>query len=332
MPSSRRILQTFFAGCLFVTLSFTAFAADPGVVFPATSDLSDQKAGSVLYYVIYTSSTTSPNTTNTQINIANTSVNQAAFVHLFFVAQNCSVADRFMCLTAQQTASFTTYDEDPGTTGYLVAVAVDGVLGCPTSFNFLIGDLFFKSGGHEANLGAEAFAALFVGTLPGCDQNTVTATLPFNGAANGYNRGGKVLAVASVPSMLDGNDTRIVVIRVGGDLVTGPRSVGTIFGLTFNDSEQGFSWSTTVGCQLFARLTNDFPRTVPRFSEIIPQNQTGWIKFYTLGDGGPAIIGAVLNANPNTATQADAFTGGHNLHKLTLTNDTATMPIFTPTC
>jgi hypothetical protein len=331
MPSSHRILQAFFAGCLFFTLSLTALGADPGVVFPPESDLSDQKAGSVLFYVVYTSSTTSPNTTNTQINVTNTNVGSAAFVHLFFVAQNCSVADRFMCLTAQQTASFTTYDEDPGTTGYLVAVAVDGILGCPLSFNYLIGDLFFKSGDHEANLGAEAFAALYTGTLPGCDQNSITATLFFTGTPNGYNRAGKVLAVASIPSMLDGNDTRIVVIRVGGDLVTGPRDVGTIFGLTFNDAEQGFSWSTSVRCQLFARLTNDFPRTVPRFTDIIPQNQTGWLKFYTVGEGN-GIIGAVLNANPNTATQADAFTGGHNLHKLTLTPDAATMPIFTPTC
>jgi hypothetical protein len=110
-----------------------------------------------------------------------------------------------------------------------------------------------------------------------------------------------------------------------------PRSIGTIFGLTFNDAEQGFNWSTTVGCQLFARLTNDFPRTVPS-SEIIPKNQTGWMKLYTIGDGGPAIAGAVLNANPNTATEADAFTCGHNLHKLTLTNDSARMPILTPTC
>ncbi len=217
-----------------------------------------------------------------------------------------------------------------GQQGYLVAVAVDGVLGCPTSFNHLIGDLFFKSGGHQANLGAEAFAALYTGSLPGCDQNSITATLLFNGTPTGYNRAGKVLAVASIPSMLDANDTRIVVIRVGGDLVTGPRNVGTIFGLTFNDAEQGFSWSANIGCQLFARLTDEFPRTSPRFTNIIPQNQTGWMKFWTIGVGG--IVGAVLNANPNTATSANAFTGGHNLHKLTLTPDAATMPIFTPTC
>jgi hypothetical protein len=327
--------------CALVMMASAAFAADPGLTYPAASELSDQKAGSVLFYVLYTSSTTSPNTTNTQVSITNTSSSSAAFVHLFFVAQSCSVADRFICLTAGQTSRFTTYDEDPGIQGYLVAVAVDGVNGCPISFNFLIGDAFIKAGTHQANLGAEAFSALYQGIHPACGtvgaQEAVSqqvipglVVLQFDGIQ--YNKGGKVLAVASVPSFLDSNDTRLVVVRVGGDLVAGPRNIGTIFGLTFNDAEQGFSWSINVGCQLFARLTNDFPRTVPRFTEIIPQNQTGWIKFWTLGPGGPAIIGAVLNANPNAGTAASAFNGGHTLHKLTLTNDAATMPIFPPTC
>ena len=153
-------------------------------------------------------------------------------------------------------------------------------------------------------------------------------TLRFNG--NQYNRGGKVLAASSVPSFLDSNDTRLVIVRVGGDFFAGPRNVGTIFGLTFNDAEQGFSWSINVGCQLFSRLTNDFPRTVPRFTEIIPQNQTGWIKLWTLSDN--AIIGAIINANPNAGTSSSAFNGGHMLHKLTLANDTAVMPIFPPSC
>ena len=131
-----------------------------------------------------------------------------------------------------------------------------------------------------------------------------------------------MLAIASIPSFLDSNDTRLIVVRVGGDLVSGPRSIGSLFGLMYNDAEDGFSYNIPAGCQVFSRLSNDFPRTVPRFTEIIPQNQTGWTKFWTLNPR-IAIIGAVLNYNPNAGTSSSAFTGGHTLHKLTLESDAA---------
>ena len=341
MLSSRKVSQGLLIASLLILFGSTARAADPGVPFPAASELSDQKAGSVLFYVFYNSSTTSPNQTNTKMSVTNTSTSSAAFVHLFFVASGCSVADRFMCLTANQTASFNAFDEDPGIQGYLIVVAADGVNGCPTSHNFLIGDEFIKNGGtHQANLGAEAFSALYQGIHPECAGNgtsvpqlgaqviPTTVTLRFDGIQ--YNKGGKVLAVASIPSFLDSNDTRLIVVRVGGDLVSGPRTIGSLFGLMFNDAEDGFSYNISAGCQVFSRFSNDFPRTVPRFTDIIPQNQTGWTKFWTLSN--VAIIGAVLNYNPNAATSSSAFTGGHTLHKLTLTSDTATMPIFPPTC
>jgi hypothetical protein len=45
------------------------------------------------------------------------------------------------------------------------------------------------------------------------------------------------------------------------------------------------------------------------------------------------IIGATLNRNDNKRTAANAFEGGHMLHKLTLTNSvTVTIPIFPPSC
>ena len=58
-------------------------------------------------------------------------------VHLFFVdGTSCGVADAFVCLTANQTATFLMSDIDPGTTGFIVAVAVDQQ-GCPVNFNQL---------------------------------------------------------------------------------------------------------------------------------------------------------------------------------------------------
>lgn len=334
MQSSRRIAQALFAICALVVMSLTAFAADPGLTFPTASEVSDQKAGSVLIYNYYTSAPASPNLTNTRFNITNTSTTSAAFVHLFFVeGSSCSVSDRYVCLTANQTLTFLASEQDPGTTGYLVALATDGVVGCPVSFNFLIGDEYVKTeSGHQANLGAEALAALYEGVLPGCDGNSVTTVIRFNGVAGaGYNMLGFVLAVSNIGSILDGNNTRLVVNRIGGSLVSGASSIGSVFGILYDDQEQSHSWTAVWGCQRVIQLNNDFPKTAPRFDQVIPAGQSGWMKFWSTA--GVGILGAVINRNPNAGTASGAFNGGHNLHKLTLSAiDAYIVPVFPPSC
>src|SRR5207247_1481906 len=112
--------------------------ADPGTPIPATSPISDEKAGSVLFYNQYISNPTNPASENTRINITNTNPTATAFIHLFFVdGMSCAVADNLLCLTANQTTSFLTSDIDPGVQGYIIAIAVDGASGLPTKFDFL---------------------------------------------------------------------------------------------------------------------------------------------------------------------------------------------------
>lgn len=331
MRTSRRLTEALLALCALVVMGTTALAADPGLTYPWASEVSDQKAGSVLIYNYYTSAPASPNLTNTRFNLTNTSVTSAAFVHLFFVeGSSCSVSDRYVCLTANQTLTFLASEQDPGTTGYLVAVAADGVFGCPISHNFLIGDEYVKTeSGHQANLGAEAFAALYQGILAGCDGTAVTANILFDGVA--YNRAPRVLAVSNIPSILDSNNTRLIVNRIGGSLVTTASSVGAVFGILYDDQERTFSWNANWGCQRVVQLTNDFPRVAPRFDQAIPAGQSGWMKFWGTSD--VAILGAVINRNPNAGTASGAFNGGHNLHKLTLSAAGAyTIPVFPPAC
>ena len=101
MNTSQRITHILMAICAMAVMGTAALAADPGLTYPINSAVSDQKAGSVLIYTVYTSSAPSPNTQNTRINITNTSTTSAAFVHLFFVeGATCSVSDRNVCLTA----------------------------------------------------------------------------------------------------------------------------------------------------------------------------------------------------------------------------------------
>src|SRR5215471_21284806 len=162
MTTSRHFTTLLTALFAMLVMSAAAFAADPGLPVPATSEASDQKAGALLFYNAYTSSATSANTANTRINITNTNALSGIFVHLFFVdGSNCSVADSFVCLTQNQTASFLTSDVDPGISGYIVAVLVNGN-GIPIpNGNVLIGDEYVKyATGHSANLGAVAFSHL----------------------------------------------------------------------------------------------------------------------------------------------------------------------------
>jgi hypothetical protein len=302
----------------------------PGLTYPEISEVSDQKAGSVLFYNLYSSNAASPNTQNTRLALTNIHPTANIAVHLFFVdGQTCSIADAIICLTKNQTASFLASDLDPGTTGYLVAIAVDE-RGCPTNFNYLIGDEYIKLGsGHAANLGAEAFAALV--TAPAtCDDTSSTAVLRLDGV--NYNRAPRVLAASSIPARADGNDTLLVINRVGGNLAIGADTLGAITGLLYDDAERSFSFAFNPGqCQFRAALNNNSPRTTPRLEQIIPAGRSGWLRLWQASDAG--LLGAIINFNPNAGAHAAAFNQGRNLHKLTLTTTASlVVPIFPPGC
>ncbi len=305
------------------TVCFTvdAPASGPGNLPLAVSPPADQKPGSVLIYNLFTSSVVSPKQ-NTQINITNVSPAQNANVHLFFVdGATCSVADRYLALTPSQTTTFLASDFDPGTTGYIVAVATDDK-GCPVNFNFLIGDAYVTfDSGHAANLAAIGVSAL-AGGLPACDANSVTATLNFDGVS--YNQLPRAVAVDNINSRAAGNQTMLILNRLGGNLLSGADKLGTIFGLLYDDQTTSSSFTIPAGsCQLVGTLSNSFPRTAPRFDSVISAGRTGWMRLWQQSDLG--ISGAVINFQPN----GNSREGGHNLHTLTTTATvTMTIPVF----
>ena len=300
----------------------------PGDALPAQAIVSDQKPGSVLIYNLYSSNAIAPQTENTRINITNTHQARTAIVHLFFMDDDsASVADAFICLTPNQTMSFLASDIDPGTAGYIVAIASDDASGCPINFNFLIGDEYVKlSSGHRANLSAEAFAAL-AGAPVDCTATAITAEIAFDGKS--YDLAPRVVAVDNLPSPADGNSTLLVIQHIGGSLVTGASTLGEINGLLFDDTEQSFSFDFDASQRQLRRvISNTFPRTTPRFSTLISSGRSGWLRLWRVTDG--ALLGAVLNFNTNPASP---LTGGHNLHYLTLTDSASfTIPIFPPPC
>ncbi|HMV84975.1 MAG TPA: isopeptide-forming domain-containing fimbrial protein [Blastocatellia bacterium] len=303
----------------------------PGVAYPALSEVSDQKEGSILFYPIYTSDAVNANLQNTRIAMTNTSNTEKVTIHLFAVdGASCAVLDAFVCLTPNQTTVFLASDFDPGNTGYLMAVAVDDSTGIPRAFNELIGDEYVKfQSGHQANLGAEAIAASMLFPA-GPNPNVSTATLRFDGM--NYNRLPRILASDNIPSPADGNSTMMIINRVGGNFTTTGATIGNFTGQLFDDQEQAFSFTANqVVCQYRKILDNTFPRTFTPFTRVLPAGRSGWMKFYTVEDR--ALFGAQINFNANAGTNAGAFNQGHNLHKLTLT-DAATLviPVFIPSC
>jgi len=328
MQTSRKLSHALLALFALALMAASAFAQ--GQAYPQTSAVSDQKAGSVLFYNFYTSDAANPGSRDTRINITNTSTTSTAVVHLFFVQQtDCTSADNFICLTANQTASFLTSDVDPNTTGFLVAVASDQN-GCPAPFNFLIGDEYVKTPTHAANLGAEAFAALFAAPVcPPDGSNSVT--LLFNGTESNnaatYNQAPRVLALDNFASPADGNNTILIVNRVGGDLGGTVAAVGQVFMIVYDDAENpGSATLSLPRCQNQITISNQGIRTAPPILSLVPSGRSGWLKFYSTA--GNAILGAAINANQTTG-----FSGGHNLHKLTLVNSVSlTIPVFPAAC
>jgi hypothetical protein len=318
------------SGTAAASLTVNCSALGPGLPAGPDNAVSDQKPGSILAYPIYTSDAANGASQNARVAITNTNPTRTAFVHLFFVdGSSCSVADSYICLTANQTASILASDVDPGTTGYVIAVATNAA-GCPISFNYLIGDEYVKfASGHQANLGAEAIGAVAGGPTT-CGDTTSEAALNFNNV--NYTALPRVLAASNLPARGDGNDTLLIVNRIGGSLSTNAATLGTLFGILYDDAERAYSFSLPAStCQLRSSLNNDRPRTVPRYDQVIGSGRSGWLKVSGGTDIG--IFGAQINRNTNAASNAGAFNQGHNLHKLTFTTtQSVTIPVFPPTC
>lgn len=333
-----RIYSHVFSVWVLLLLAVSARAADPGQGVPANSAVSDQKAGSILVYNVYTSSITSFLMQNSRISVTNTSDSVPAFVHLFFVdGASCSVADSYACLTPNQTISFLASDLDPGITGYLVVVAVNQQ-GCPVKHNFLIGDVYVKfASGHTGNLAAVSIAAQFE-SFTACTASSNTATMVFDSPAtpNSYNYLPRTVAISNIADRATGNDMLLILNRVGGNLGTGIGGLGSLFGILYDDGENGFSYTFSASsCQFRSSLSNNFPRTSPRFETIITAGRSGWSKI-NADNPNFGLFGATFNSNPNTAAAANAFNGAHNLHVMTLNNTgsavSLTIPVFPPSC
>ena len=309
-----------------------ARAADPGLSIPTVTEASDLRRGNVLFYNVMTSNGLDPSSEDTRLTLTNHSAQNARFVRLFFVeGASGLVASSFLCLTAEQTASFQASDLLPGFRGYMVAVQIDPINGCPQGdasggfgTGFLSGQAHVKSGIYQGTLPAVAATALFNGTMPGCDLNSTTTSLQFNGIlSSGYTRLPRMLQIDNIGAPTDGERTLVVLNRTTGDLgASGVTSLGPLAGTLFDNAGTALPFTRSPGgAQLFRELDNKFPKTTPKFRTAIPSGQTGWAKLNLVGDF--PILGAAF-FRPG---------GAVNLRARTLSSSGGfTMPVDPPSC
>lgn len=294
----RRFINLTLVVCALAMFGTVAFAQYP----IGQSSIGDMKPGSVLFYSRYSSNPANPSMGDTQINITNVNQNTAAQVHLFMVdGATCSIADSFVGLTPNQTASFLVSDYDPGISGYIVAVAVGG--GGPTQFNSLIGSEFIReTNGTTAYLQAMTVAKRSAGDVqPDGNGQTV---LNFNGVD--YEQLPNALAVATFNSQtVDSN--MLSIFSPSTNLMIGGVASTSVFTLLYNDAEVALSSSFTVNCYLYNSFVALFNRG-GGINRHVPSGRTGWIRMTA---SSRPILGSVFGKGP-------VFVGGHNLHALSL--------------
>ncbi len=294
--------------------------------------MSDNKAGSLLLYNIYTSHPSGAQDQDTAISLTNIGP-LTMNAHLFLVdGKSCSVADFYATLTASQTSRWLASEIDPGVTGYALAVAVNDD-GAPISYNYLIGAtrVKFKSG-HLSSLRAEAFSALYAYNtiLPGFVPGAQTAELKLDGVQ--YNQAPISLSADNIASPQDKNSAFLIVNPVGGDLSSNSavNLIGSLAGQLYDEYERGYSFQAPQNvCQVQQEINDSFIRVPGRFSKIIRSSSCGTVRLWEVH--GKSISGAVINFNPDVLTSANAFSQGHNLHSLTMSDQAKyIIPIFRP--
>src|SRR5262249_51398484 len=109
----------------------------PGGANATKSALSNTQTGSALLFHKYNTHNSNPSRCHTIISLTNTNPRDGVTARVFFV-RYCTVISQYINLAANQTRALLASAEDPGKTGYVVAVAVN-TQGIPTQFNWLIG-------------------------------------------------------------------------------------------------------------------------------------------------------------------------------------------------
>ena len=303
----------------------------PGLPLTGARQASTDMPGSVLIYSYYTSEA-SGGGQNTEFSITNTSHAYQTDVNLYFIdGRTGRVVDTAICLLPTQTAYWSAATFDPGVTGYVIAVAVNGA-GWPVAANHLLGSANVKlKTGHAASLPALAVPALFEGPLPGRTNDANKVMLLFDGLH--YTRLARTVAASQFAPPALGNAPLLVLARIGGDLTrlsTAP--LGKLDGNAFNELQTEVPFTTTETTpQTVRELSDTFPNLHPYTMALLLGSSKGWLRVWGTEDKG--LAGALINFNPNAGTAPNSFNGGQPLSTLTQAAKVElTIPVTPSTC
>lgn len=281
----------------------------------------DQKPGSVLFYPRYTSSVSNPAREDSSLSVANTSPTDLVYVRLFLVDSSCQAFAYTVCLSPNQTINLLASDIDPGSRGYVVAVACNAT-GQPIQFNWLTGNVTVKQpnpvngASFDATLSAVACAKRSGGAVTVASG---MAELAFDDQM--YDRLPEQIAADDIPSQAGGlNNTTLTLLRPLPVLSGGSQTVS--YRVTaYNNTGASASADVAAACYRDIPLTT--LRTTPRITDLIPAGTGGWISASTT-DHLP-LLGAQFNYG--------RFSSGNTTRALSYAADyRITVPVTVPAC
>jgi hypothetical protein len=262
----------------------------------ASAIIGDQKPGSVLFYNRYSSSPTNTLREDTALSLTNTHPTDTANIRLFFVSgATCQTEESTLCLRPRQSVSLLASDIDPGSRGYVIAIACDAA-GQPTQFNWLVGNAVVKQpntgGSYSATLSALAVAKRTGGAVSATGGN---AEMFFDDAM--YDRLPGQLMIDNVPSQGGLNASAITFYRPLADLASGS-SNATVQVSGWSDAQGDVvNSSGNVSTACYGEVNVSALRLSPiQISQLIPAGTNAWFALST-ADLQP-LLGAQFNAGP----------------------------------
>lgn len=265
------------------------------------SALSNNKAGSVLFFPKYTSDNANPSTTNTLISLTNTNPRDGITVRVFFVRE-CTTSNIFVNLAGNQTRTLLASSEDPGKTGHIVAVAVNSQ-GLPTQFNWLIGSASLRDAqGNESTYNAIGVARRKGGAVSILEGAT-SAEIKFNDTD--YDRLPQLIALDQIAPQAGGAEaipnaqkTNVAVFSPLADLTSGAQAA-QYTAIAYDQSGRPYPQIVTATCGLNGSVSSVW--TSPSLDSFITEGRPGWGTFAAQIEGTPVpVLGLSLTEGVST--------------------------------
>jgi len=251
------------------------------------SAASSNKAGSLLFFAKYTSSSTDPSAVNTLISLTNANPSDGVTLRVFFV-HDCQVESQFINLAGNQTRTLLASSASLGNTGYVVATAVDAN-GWPTQFNWLIGSASIKdANGHQSSYNAVSVSKRTGGPVPVLEGETA-AQIKFNDTD--YDRLPQLIALDNIQMQDGGADaerTDVAVFSPQASLANGSAPNLQLTAIAYDSTGRPYPKVVSGGCGLNAPVSEIW--SDPALETFVGADNPAWGRFSASIDSAPVPV------------------------------------------